>query len=76
MSVFYASRKDNPTMRYIIKINKTILRLQFQYKQNQEYTTTFTEYFKVSEFLLPYHIKADLKNTENQKFHSVKRCFH
>ena len=74
-SIFYASRKDNPTMRYIIKINKNNIEVTIPLKQNQEYTTTFTEYFKVSEFLL-YHINEDLKKYGKPEVALSEAMFH
>lgn len=74
-SVFYASRKDNPSIRYIIKINRDNIEVTIPIQLNQEYTTKFTEYFKVSEFLL-YHIKADLEKYGKPKIALSEAMFH
>ena len=52
--------KDNPHIRYIIKINRENIEVTIPLQKNQEYITKFTEYYKVCDFLL-YHIKSDLK---------------
>ncbi len=74
-SIFYASRKDSPSIRYIIKINKNNIEVTIPLNQNQEYTTTFTEYFKVTEFLL-YHINEDLKKYGTPKVPLSEAMFH
>ena len=74
-SIFYASRNDNPYMRYIIKINRDNIEVTIPFKKDQEFTTKFTEYFKVSEFLI-YHIKSDLEKYGNQKVALSEAMFH
>ena len=74
-SVFFASRKDNPSIRYIIKINKHNIEVTIPLKANQEYTTKFTEYFKVTEFLL-YHINADLEKYGKPKIALSDAMYH
>ena len=74
-SVFYASRKDNPSIRYIVKINRENIEVTIPFKNDEEYTTKFTEYFKVSQFLL-YHIKADLEKYGVPKIPLSEAMFH
>lgn len=75
MNVFYASRRDNSAIRYIIKINKENIEVTIPLKINQEYTTKFTEYFKVVDFLL-YHIREDLKKYAAPHIQMSERMFH
>jgi hypothetical protein len=74
-SVFYASRKYTPSIRYIIKINRENIEVTIPFKEDQEFTTKFTEYFKVSEFLI-YHIKSDLEKYGKPKIALSEAMFH
>lgn len=74
-SVFYASRKDNPHIRYIIKINRENIEVTIPLQKNQEYITKFTEYYKVCDFLL-YHIKSDLNKYGPPKIPISEAMYH
>lgn len=74
-SVFFAFRKDKTSIRYIIKINRENIEVSIPFNEGQEFTTTFTEYFKVSEFLL-YHIKSDLNKYGKPKRLISESMFH
>ena len=53
---FKAVNKIDKTTRFLIKINAKNILTTIPLQENYEYITTFTEYYKVTEYML-YHLK-------------------
>lgn len=60
---FKAVHPNDVTTRFFIKINKNNILTTIPLQENYEYISTFTDYFKVTEYIL-YHLKDYQKHRQ------------